>query len=96
MNWILTGNALHEHSRQQTGSWLKGEDFNVKKFLHNFTLKVAWNIVDLVHLARIVVVKVAAYCEHSNGNLISVKCGVVLSNFGNISLTRRPLFHSVS
>jgi hypothetical protein len=35
------------------------------EILHNFTLKMAWNIIDLAHLARIVIVKVAGYCEHS-------------------------------
>jgi hypothetical protein len=48
-----------------------------------------------VSSARIVVVKVAGYCEHSNENMISVKCGELLNTFRNISLTRRPLFHSV-
>ena len=57
---------------------------------------MAWNIVDLVHLARIVLVKVAAYSEHSNENLISVKYGELLNIFRNIILTRRPVFNSVS
>lgn len=65
------------------------------EILHNFTLNVAWNIVHLVHLARIVVVKVAGYCENTNENLISVKCGQILNTFENIGLIRRPLFHSV-
>jgi hypothetical protein len=45
------------------------------EILHNFTLKVAWNIVDLVHIARIILVKVASYCEHINANLISLNFG---------------------
>jgi len=31
------------------------------EILHNFTLKVAWNIVDLVHLARIVTLKLVGH-----------------------------------
>ena len=38
----------------------------------------------------------ALHCKHSNENLISVKSGEILDTFGNISLTRRPLFHRVS
>jgi hypothetical protein len=38
----------------------------------------------------------ALYCEHINENLISVKIGEISDIFGNISLTRRPLFHRVS